>query len=169
MRRFLLTFIILLILISFIEVQALEYNIPVSVTVLPIYNLSINIDILNNKLSPGETLSVFIELEKTDLSSISKEIAVDLNYKIIKRKKVIKDDFLQTINIIKSKEEIVNIKIPSDLRGRYILKITASNPQSYSDEDSKRFVVRKKQFFLFSFPFPILKQNYKNSLLLIKT
>ena len=142
MRRFLLIFIILLISILF--VNALEYNIPVSITVLPIYNLSIDINILNNKLFPGENLDVIIKLEKTDLTSISKEIAVDLNYKIIKGKKVIKTGFLQTINITSYKEEIINIKIPSDLRGRYILKIIASNPQSYSDKDSKMFVVRKK-------------------------
>ena len=48
MRRFLLVLMILLMLILF--VKGLEYNILVSVTVLPIYNLSIDIDILNNKL-----------------------------------------------------------------------------------------------------------------------
>ncbi len=150
MRRFLLIFIILLISILF--VNALEYSIPVSVTVLPIYNLSINIDILDNKLSSGENLSVFIELEKDNLINIDEEIAVDLNYEITKGKKVIKNDFIQTININKYKEEIVNIKIPSDLRGKYILKIIASNPQSYLDEDKERFWVRKKgrfSFFLF--------------------
>lgn len=136
-------------------VKALEYHIPVSVTVLPIYKLSIDIDILNNKLSPGENLSVFIELEKDNLINIDEEIAVDLNYEIIKAKKVIKSDFLQTINITGYKEEIINIKISSDLRGKYILKIIASNPQSYSDEDSERFVVKKKIMFglLASFSF----------------
>lgn len=149
MRRFLLVLIILLMLILF--VKGLEYNILVSVTVLPIYNLSIDIDILNNKLSSGENLSVFIELEKTDLSSISKEIAVDLNYEIIKGREVINSGFLQTINITENKEEIINIKTPPDLKGSYILKIIASNPQSYSDEDEGRFWVRKKPRFIFSF------------------
>lgn len=145
MGRFLLVLIILLMLTLF--VKGLEYNIPVSVTVLRIYNLPIDINILNNKLSSGEDLNVFIELEKTDLADISKEIIVDLNYEIIKGKKVIKSDFLQTIKIIEYEEKIVNIKIPPDLRGRYILKIIASNPQSYSGEDSERFVVRKKNKF----------------------
>jgi len=148
MRRFLLVLIILLISILF--VKGIEYNIPVSVTVLPIYNLSINIDILNNKLSSGENLSVFIKLEKDNLINIDEEIAVDLNYEIIKGKKVIKSDFLQTINITEYEEEIVEVRVSSDLKGRYILKIIASNPQSYSDEDSETFVVRKRYKLSFS-------------------
>ena len=152
MRGFLLVLIILSILISFIGTfKALEYNIPVSVTVLPIYKLSIDIDILTEVTAPEKNLSVFIELEKTDLTKISKEIFIDLNYEIIKGKKVIETGFLQTINITEHKEKIVNIKIPLDLKGSYNLKIIASNPQSYSDEDKERFWVRKKSKFIFPF------------------
>ncbi len=143
--------IILLMLILF--VKGLEYNIPVSVTVLPIYNLSIDIDILNNKLSSGENLNVSVELIKIDLINIVGEISVDLNYEITrkgKKSKTIKSGFLKTVDITNESVEIVEILISSDLKGRYILKIIASNPQSYSDEDSETFVVRKRYKLSFS-------------------
>lgn len=149
MRRFLLVLTILLISILFVE--AVEYNIPVSVTVLPIYNLSIDMNILTKVIMPEKDLSVFIELEKTDLTHISKEIIVDLNYEIIKGRKVIETGFLQTLHVKDGIEKIVNIEIPPNLKGSYNLKIIASNPQSYSDEDKDKFWVRKKLRFLFSF------------------
>ena len=55
--------------------------------------------------------------------------------------------------ITNNKIEIVEIPIPPDLKGRHILKIIASNPQSDSDEDSETFVVRKKTRFLTPFSF----------------
>lgn len=145
MKRFLWILIILFYISIFVLfIKAIEYNIPVSVSVLPIYNLSIDIDILTEVTAPEKDLSVFIELEKTDLTDISKEIVVDLNYEIIKGRKVINGNFLQTIDITEHKEEIVNIKIPPDLKGSYILKIIASNPQSYSDEDKDKFFIWRK-------------------------
>jgi hypothetical protein len=147
MRRFLLVLVILLMLILF--VKGLEYNIPVSVTVLPIYELSIDIDILNNKLSSGENLSVFIELEKTDLTNMAGEISVDLNYEIIKKKRkkfeIIARGYAGSLIVDDESNQTIQIPTPSDAHsGKYILKIIASNPQSYSDEDSETFVVRKR-------------------------
>jgi len=112
-----------------------------TVTVNPLYNLSIDIDILNEIVHNGENLSILIELEKEDLSNISKEISVDLNYEIIRGKKIIESNFLKTVNITDKKEVTVNISISQDLRGAYNLKIIASNPQSNSDDDKDRFRV----------------------------
>ena len=60
---------------------------------------------------------------------------------------------MKTVNIANNKTETVEILISSDLKGRHILKIIASNPQSFPDEDSETFVVRKKTKFPTSFSF----------------
>lgn len=127
--------------------ESKEVSTLATVEVKPAYNLSIDIDILNNKLSSGENLSVSIKLRKIDLASIAGEISVDLNYEITKKgkkSKPIKSGFLKTVNITDNMTEVVEILISSDLKGRHILKIIASNPQSHSDEDSETFVARKK-------------------------
>ena len=51
--------------------------------------------------------------------------------------------------------EVVEISISPDLKGKHVLKITASNPQSHSGEDSESFRIGKKRMlgFLASFPF----------------
>ena len=133
-----------------------EVSTLATVEVKPAYDLVIDIEILNDKISSGENLSVFISLEKTDLASISGEISVNLNYEITKKGKkgkLIKSGFLKTVSI--TDEATVEVSIPSEVKGRYILKIIASNPQSHSNEDSETFVVRKKTIpgFLASFSF----------------
>ena len=128
-------------------IKSREVSTLATVEVKPAYGLDIDIEILNDKVVVGENLSVFIELRKIDLISISEEISVDLNYEITKKgkkAKTIKSGFLKTVDITDEKVEIVEIPVSSDLKGKYILKIIASNPQSYSDEDSETFVVRKK-------------------------
>ena len=60
-------------------IKSQEVSTLATVEVNPIYDLSIDIDILNQKISPGKNLSVLIDLKKTDLISISEEITVDLN------------------------------------------------------------------------------------------
>ena len=136
-------------------IKSQEVSTLATVEVNPIYDLNIDIDILNQKISPGKNLSVLIDLKKTDLTSISEEISVDLNYEIIKGRKIIEIGFIKTISITDEKMEVVEISISPDLKGKYILKITASNPQSHSDEDSETFIIRKKPMlgFLASFPF----------------
>ena len=137
-------------------IQSQEVSTLATVEVKPAYGLFIDIEIFDDKVSRGENLSVFVVLEKTDLIGISKEISVDLNYEITKKGKkgqLIESGFLKTVNIID--EKTVEVSIPSELKGRYILKIIASNPQSFPDESSETFVVRKKAisgflaFFLF--------------------
>jgi len=127
-----------------------------TVEVKPAYGLVIDIEILKDKVSSEEDLSILINLTKTDLASISEEISVDLNYEITKKGKkgkLIKSGFLETVNINSEKIETVEVLISSDLKGRHILKIIASNPQSHSNEDSGTFVVRKKIGFLTPFSF----------------
>ena len=82
MKKEVILFIFLYIFLFFnvALIKSQEVSTLATVTINPIYNLSIDINILNNKLSSGENLSVFISLEKTDLTIISEEISVDLNY-----------------------------------------------------------------------------------------
>ena len=127
--------------------ESKEVSTLVTVEVNPAYDLDIGIDIFNDKISSGENLNVSINLTKTDLIGIFGEISVDLNYEIIKNGKkgeIVGNGSLKTINVTNEKTETVEIPIPLDLKGRHILKIIASNPQSNSDEDSETFVVRKK-------------------------
>jgi len=128
-------------------VESKEISTLATVEVNSIYELNVDIEILKDKIFRGENLSVFIVLEKTDLTDISEEISVDLNYEIIKKgkkSKPIESGFLKTVNITDNRTETVEILISSDLKGRHILKIIASNPQSHSDEDSETFVAKKK-------------------------
>ena len=149
MKKEVILFIFLYIFLFFnvALVKSQEVSTLATVEVNPAYDLFIDINILNNKLSSGENLSVFISLEKTDLTIISEEISVDLNYEITKKgkkSKIVKSGSLKSTSITDNKTETVEIPISSDLKGRYILKIIASNPQSNSDEDSETFVVRKR-------------------------
>jgi len=136
--------------------ESQEVSTLATVKVKPAYGLVIDIEILDGKISSGENLNVLINLTKTNLISISEEISVDLNYEIVrkgKKSETIESGILKTVNIADKKTEVVEILISSDLKGRHILKIIASNPQSNSDENSKTFVVRKKTKFPTSFSF----------------
>ena len=133
--------------------ESKEVSTLATVEVKPAYGLFIDIKILDDKIFSGENLSVFINLTKTDLIGILGEISVDLNYEITKKGKkegIIQSGFLKTINITDKKGEIVEILISLDLKGKYILKIIASNPQSHTAEDSETFVVRKRNKLSFS-------------------
>lgn len=127
--------------------ESKEVSTLATVEVKPAYGLNIEIDIFDDKISSGGNLSVSINLTKNNLISISEKISVDLNYEIVKKGKKGKkvgSGVLKAINITDNKTETVEIPISSDLKGRYILKIIASNPQSNSDENSETFVIRGK-------------------------
>jgi hypothetical protein len=148
MRKFLLIFVILL--MTIVTVNALEASVQVRVTVLPIYNLSVHINILNKLVYSGTNLFVVVDLRKTDLIKIkgSDRINVDLNYEILKGNKVVKKGFIETIPIIKYDRDVVIIKIPSDFTsGSYDLRIIASQSQSYTASDKEGFFVFKKFWF----------------------
>ena len=155
MKKKVIAFVFLSILLfsSISLIKSQEVSTLATVEVKPAYDLDINISILNNKLSSGENLSVSINLKKTDLTNTAGEISVDLNYEITgkgKKAKTIESGFLKTVNITNESVEIVEIPVSPDLKGRHILKIIASNPQSNSDEDIETFAVRKRNKFSFS-------------------
>ena len=155
MKKEVIIFIFLYIFLFFnvALIESREVSTLATVEVKPAYEISIDINILNDKLKPGENLSVLINLEKIDLANIAGKISVDLNYEITKKGKngeIIESGFLKTVNITNEKDEVVDVSFSSNLKGRYILKIIASNPQSNSDEDSETFVVRKKSNLSFS-------------------
>ncbi len=129
-------------------VEAKQIETIVTVTVNPIYNLSVDINILNKFISEGENLSVFVDLQKVNLTSISNEVSVDLNYQVLKdtkKRKIVEAGFVKVINVTDSKQDTVNITVTSDLSGVYILNIIASNPQSFSGDDEDEFHVRKSK------------------------
>ncbi len=150
--------IFLLILFFFVETAlAEEFFIPAQVTISPIYSLSLEIDILNDKILSGDYLNVSVELIKTDLAEIGagEEITVDLYYEIFRPQKgkfkenktIIASDFAGTIDIVDKKEEVIQIPIPSDIMpGKYILNIKASHPQATADSDYDKFWVKRKGF-----------------------
>lgn len=136
-------------------VEASQAGTLATVTVNAAYDLSIEIEILNDAAPQGEDLSVFVELEKANLGDLSEEITVYLDYEIIKGNKVIESGFLQEVDVLDEMDVIVEIPVSPDLRGSHVLKIIASNPQSNSGEDEDRFRVRRffggNSFFSFLF------------------
>lgn len=160
MKRWLI-FVFILIIIFFVlniehvKSKSVEYSTKATVTVNPIYSLDIEIEILEKNMGAGEKLPVLIELKKTDLTSITKEIEVRLDYEILKKKgkefEVITRGDVGSLNVTNEAEKAIEIQIPSDIKaGKYILKIKASHPQAYGDEDEDSFFVRKKIFQDFS-------------------
>jgi len=148
MNKLLLIFIILL--ATTITVQAVEANVEVKVTVLPAYRLSLDINTINKIVFTGDKLFFIVDLKKKDLTKLSNKIYVDLNYEILKGKKVVKSGFLETTPLIKRNIEVLNVRIPDDFNpGNYELKVTASNPQSYPASDKDKFVVMKHFKFKF--------------------
>lgn len=147
MRRFLLIFVILL--MAIVTVSAVEANVQVKVNVLPIYNLSVHINILNKLVFPSQNLFVVVDLRKTNLIKIkgSDRIYVDLSYEILKGNQVIKKGFIETVPIIKYNRETVKVKVPSDFNGFYTLRIIATQSQAYTASDKDGFLVLKKFWY----------------------
>lgn len=150
--KFLLVFVILFASIIFVEALQSTATTSAKVNVLPLYNLSIKINILNKLVFSGENLLVLVDLKKTDLTKVksSPRINVNLNYEILKGNKVVKTGFIETIPIIKSDRDTVDIKIPSDFNTDvYALRIIATNPQSYTASDKDYFLAFKRFKFKF--------------------
>lgn len=158
MKRWLI-FIFILIIIFFIlniehvKSKSVEYSTKATVIINPIYSLNIEIKILEKQIGAGEKLPVLIELKKIDLTNIKEKIEVDLNYEILKKKgkefEIVARGYAGSLNITDKTKKRIEIPIPSDVNsGRYILKIKASHPQAYGDEDEDSFFIRKRKVFL---------------------
>ncbi len=142
----LLSITILLFLVSFLEAKSVEYSTMATVTVNPIYELSLEIDVITETILSGDNLSILINLSKEDLTTIAKEIKVDLNYEILRSKvNLITSGYAGSVNVTNEIEITIQIPTPYDLGpGRYILRITASHPQAYGDESEDAFKVKRK-------------------------
>ena len=130
-------------------VNAQQYSFLATVTVKPIYNLTLDIEIITKEVLIGNNLNVSIKLSKTDLT----EITVDLTYEILKsNKKVLKSGYAGEIKVNDYNETIIQIPTPIDIKpGRYILNITANHPQAISSSDSDVFWVKRKSSGILSF------------------
>ncbi len=139
---------LLLFLIGYaiLSARAIETTIQVKVTVLPLYNLSMSSDIQNNIIFPNDNLNINLRLRKTSLTNISEKINVSLNYEFYKGKKLIKKGFVKNIALDKMSNEKINIKVPSEFRDFYELKLIATSPQASTAGTEERFYVKRKFF-----------------------
>ena len=146
MNKFLLIFVISLAAVLFVQALETSVQVQVSVTVLPAYNLSIHLNILNSLVSQGDKLVFVVDLKKKDLvTSLPSTIPINLSYEILQGSKVVKSGFLKTVYFKKCGRELLSIQIPSNFSaGSYTLKIIATNPQSNTATDTDNFIVKRK-------------------------
>lgn len=146
MRR--LGSIFLMFLLSIGTVNCVEQSLLATVSINPIYDLSLEIEVITERVLAGDNISVSVGLEKEDLSEFGKgkEITVDLTYQILRpRKKLVDSGYAGEIKVKEYNETTIQIPVPTEAKpGRYILKMTASNPQAISSSDSDDFTVVKK-------------------------
>lgn len=120
-----------------------QFGVPVTVTINPIYNLILEVDVITEHVAAGGNLIVLVKLNKTGPANW---ITVDLDYSILNMKKqVVATGDAGTIDVIDETEKNVTIPLPSYFTpGRYILNITASHPQAKEVSDYDYFWVSKK-------------------------
>ena len=129
--------------------------IPVNITVTDKYKLSVNIDVSPHKISPGENISVLTRLTRSNLkqtdADVEGKIAVNLEYNILMRKKLI-TNLTTTMDVIDSNIKTIPILIPADaLRGSYTVEVIAIHLNK-TDKDQDHFLVKTKlwtRFFNF--------------------
>ena len=126
--------------------ESVSVSVQARVTVLPAYNLSLNLKLMNKIVFTDDRLFFKVYLTKQDLvASLKKPIDVDLNYELLYGNTVIKKGFLKRVTLTKQDTEVFNIKIPYNLNtGIYTLKVTATNPQSYTASDKEGFFVVRR-------------------------
>jgi hypothetical protein len=155
MKKFLIVsgaiaFSILLVFIvgyAVISARAIEANIEVKVTVLPLYNISMSSNIQNRIIYPNENLNINLRLNKKNLTKLSEKINVSLDYEFYKGKKLIKKGLVKNILLNdKTFTGTINIKIPSEFRDFYDLKLIATSPQASTAETKEMFYVRRRFF-----------------------
>jgi len=125
---------------------AVSTSVQVKVTVLPIYKLYLNSELHQFIVNPGSSLPVEINIWKKDLTNNSeKKINVELRYELLRGNKVVASGTLKNVTL---KDKVftgtVTIKIPSNFRDLYTVKIIAEHPQAYPAETKERFYVAKK-------------------------
>lgn len=136
--------VLIAILFIFPIALAIDFSIIASVTINPIYDLDLEIEIINEKVTGGDDLNVSVILEKNDLINIAGEITIDLNYEIVKAKKfVIKQGYADSIDITDHAEKIIQISTIGINPGKYTLRMNATHAQAYSSQDEDKFVVKR--------------------------
>jgi len=143
MKLLIFTTVIFLFLTFLVNAQ--QYSLLATVTVKPIYNLTLGIEIITKKVLAGDNLNVSIKLNKSDLTEIKEEITVDLAYEILKpNKKVLDSGFAGKVKVKDYNKTTIQIPIPNIKPGRYILNITTTHPQAIPSSDSDDFSVKEK-------------------------
>lgn len=135
---FLITFALFI-----VSAKAVEYSLLAVVTINPIYDLKLEVDVITEHVVAGNDIIAEVKLEKIGPAD---RITVDLDYSILNMRKQVKaTGYVGTINVINEAEKNVTVPIPSDFKpGRYILNITASHPQARDASDYDYFFVSKK-------------------------
>src|SRR4030042_2257387 len=119
--------------------ESVSVTVQARVTVLPAYNLSVDLKITKLVLS-GDKLYFKVYLKKTNLTPMAKPIDVDLNYGLYKGSTLLRSGFLKKVTLTKQDTESFIISVPSNFNtGIYSLNVTATNPQSYTSSDTESF------------------------------
>ena len=152
MRKFLLILIIFLTLMLILFVGAVEYSIPVSVTVLPSTNFTIdvNITVTQEQIKAGESVPVFTELAKIkeNIEDPEEKIVVDLFYKVMRKAELI-TTLSTTMEVIDYNADTILIPIPKDaIRNIYTVEVTATYLDKI-DRDKDAFYVTTTFFRTF--------------------
>jgi len=114
--------------------------IPVNITVIDKYKISVKIDALERKVKPGNDVSVLTQLTKAKQRrkdpELDGKITVDLEYNIFKQKTLI-TTLTTTIDVADFNEKTVSIHIPLNAsKGKYTVEVTATHlDKSSSSKD----------------------------------
>ena len=131
-------------LLSIATVNCVEYSLLATVTVKPIYILTLDIEVISRQVLPSSTINTLLKLNKTGRSG---KITVDLKYEIIlsnKKTVILTTADVNQIDVDDYVERNVYVNVPDIKQGKYILKVTASHRQAVSSSDFDDFWVRKK-------------------------
>ena len=114
--------------------------IPVNITVIDKYKISVKVDELEKKVKPGNDVSVLTQLTKAKQRrkdpELDGKITVNLEYNIFKQKTLI-TTLTTTIDVENSNEKTVLIPVPLNAaKGKYTVEVTATHlDKSSSSKD----------------------------------
>ena len=109
------------------------------VTINPLYDLSLDINIINPKLSLNEDLNVSVFLQKMNLTKRSEIIEVKLDYEILKSRSIVVNGSFGSILVNDSFKDNFIINTSNLTAGRHTIKVEATHPQSNTGQDSEKF------------------------------